>query len=192
MPSGGDWTLEMYASIFIKNSYNISIINNKFNRIDGNAIMLVGYNRYDNILFNTFEWLGQTCVALWGETEGIIVYDDSDISNNNNSTIYNVGWDGTKGLQPQFINVSYNYAHEIGIFEKQASFYFQAKSCHNYISNNIIFNGPRAGINFNDGFGGGSHVKSNLLFNLCKESGDHGLCLFVLFCFMCELYVILK
>merc|ERR1712079_996269 len=55
-----------------------------------------------------------------------------------------------------------------------SAFYFQAKSCQNEIKNNIFFNGPRAGINFNDGFGGGSQVESNLMFNLCRESGDHG------------------
>lgn len=32
----------------------------------------------------------------------------------------------------------------------------------------------RAGINFNDGFGGGNLIESNLLFNTCRESGDHG------------------
>jgi len=39
---------------------------------------------------------------------------------------------------------------------------------------NVVFNGPRAGINFNDGFGGGTNVTKNLIFNQCRESGDHG------------------
>merc|ERR1712125_156196 len=33
---------------------------------------------------------------------------------------------------------------------------------------------PRAAININDGFGGGTVIESNLLFNTCRESGDHG------------------
>ena len=32
----------------------------------------------------------------------------------------------------------------------------------------------RAGININDGFGGDSNITKNLLFNTCRESGDHG------------------
>ena len=40
------------------------------------------------------------------------------------------------------------------LFEKQSSFYFQAKSAQNLIQDNIFFHGPRAGMNFNDGFGG--------------------------------------
>merc|ERR1712025_750200 len=51
---------------------------------------------------------------------------------------------------------------------------YQAKSCQNVITGNIFYNGPRAGINFNDGFGGGSEMAYNLMFNTCRESGDHG------------------
>ena len=42
------------------------------------------------------------------------------------------------------------------------------------IQDNVVFNGPRAGINFNDGFGGGTNVTNNLIYNQCRESGDHG------------------
>jgi hypothetical protein len=42
------------------------------------------------------------------------------------------------------------------------------------ITGNMFFNGPRAGINFNDGFGGGNVISNNLLFNWCRESTDHG------------------
>jgi hypothetical protein len=36
-----------------------------------------------------------------------------------------------------------------------------------------MYNGPRAHVNFNDGFRGGAHL-DRLLFNSCRESGDHG------------------
>ncbi len=38
----------------------------------------------------------------------------------------------------------------------------------------MFFNGPRAGINFNDGFGGGDDLNANIVFSACRESGDHG------------------
>lgn len=31
-----------------------------------------------------------------------------------------------------------------------------------------MFNGPRAGINVNDGFGGGNQIEKNLLFNFVR------------------------
>ena len=42
------------------------------------------------------------------------------------------------------------------------------------VDGNIFINGPRAGINFNDGFGGGNAVTNNLFANQCRQSGDHG------------------
>ena len=39
---------------------------------------------------------------------------------------------------------------------------------------NVFFNGPRALINFNDGFGGNNTIRYNLLLNAVRESGDHG------------------
>lgn len=36
----------------------------------------------------------------------------------------------------------------------------------------IAYNGPRAGVNFDDGLGGGSVVTRNVLFNFCRESSD--------------------
>merc|ERR1712154_504187 len=85
-----------------------------------------------------------------------------------------MGYDGTDGNQPRGVQFIQNLVHEIGIWEKQSSMWFQAKSCSNVIDRNIFFNGPRAGINFNDGFGGNTTMKKNLLFNTCRESGDHG------------------
>lgn len=44
----------------------------------------------------------------------------------------------------------------------------------NLIKGNIFFNGPRAAVNFNDGFGGGTRLTENILFNTCRETSDHG------------------
>jgi hypothetical protein len=56
----------------------------------------------------------------------------------------------------------------------ESSFWNQAKTCQTFVKDNVLFNGPRAAINLNDGFGGGSSITSNLIFNQCRETGDHG------------------
>jgi hypothetical protein len=56
--------------------------------------------------------------------------------------------------------VTHNVVREVGLFEKQSSAFFQAKTAESYVAGNMFFNGPRAGINFNDGFGGGSVIDS--------------------------------
>ena len=47
-------------------------------------------------------------------------------------------------------------AAQVGMFELQSACWFQAKTAQTRIASNLFFNGPRSGINFNDGFGGGN------------------------------------
>lgn len=152
VPSGGDWALERMGMILLEGTEGVSISDCNFTRIDGNAIFLAAYNRGAVIARNSFEWLGQNAIASWGEA---------------------TEYDGTSGDQPRHTTVYGNIAHDLGLHQKQSSFYFQAVSCENSISDNIVFDIPRAAINFDDGFGGGNAVTGNLLFNTCQESSDH-------------------
>lgn len=45
------------------------------------------------------------------------------------------------------LQVTFNLVHEVGLFTKQNSFYFQSESFGNVIEGNIAYNGPRAGVN---------------------------------------------
>ena len=67
-----------------------------------------------------------------------------------------------------------NLVHEVPVFGKQVCAYVQSLACETELTGNIFFNGARAGINFNDGFGGDNAVKNNLLFNFVCEALDHG------------------
>ena len=168
MPSGGDWGLERIGAIYLDNTENIMIQNNLFTRLDGNGISINRYNRNVTIYKNELTLIGDSAITLWGDTLNITSPELNDTGDWVETTM---GPDGTNGNQPRMINILNNYVHELGISEKQSSFYFQAKSCSNYIYGNIFYNGPRAGINFNDGFGGNSTILKNLVFNTCRESG---------------------
>jgi hypothetical protein len=82
--------------------------------------------------------------------------------------------DGTDGERPYNTTVRGCVAREVGLYEKQSSFFVQAKTAGTHLVGNVFFNGPRAGINANDGFGGGDIIEQNLVFSACRESGDHG------------------
>ena len=105
---------------------------------------------YRSFTDNEFAWLGLSAMAGWGYTKEM---------------------DGTDGQQPRYTIIERNYVREIGIIEKQSSMWFQAKSCLNRLDSNVAFNQPRAAINLNDGFGGGTNITKNLLFNTCRETG---------------------
>ena len=162
LPSGGDWALARQGAITMEGSEYITIESNLFTRLDGNGISINGYNRYNLILSNDFEWIGESAMASWGYTSGL-----EDI-------LPGFGPDGRDGNQPRFMNITNNLVHEIGIWQKQSSMWFQAQTCQTTLKNNVFFNGPRAAVNVNDGFGGDNHMVGNLLMNTCRESGDHG------------------
>ena len=50
MPSGGDWGLQRSAAVFVQNAEDIQIRNCLFSRLDGNALMLSGYNRKNGFM----------------------------------------------------------------------------------------------------------------------------------------------
>jgi hypothetical protein len=168
VPSGGDWSLYRGGAIFVEGTEKLTLSDGLYKRLDGNAIMLSGYNRNVSILKNELVFIGDNAIASWGKTQE---------------------WDGRGGDQPRFTHIADNFVHEIAFFEKQSSFYFQAKTAQATVTNNIVFNIPRASvhmqsdvachfwvcilrqvtqtarvnliyraINFNDGFGGDNHI----------------------------------
>ena len=137
----------------MENVDRITIRDCVFRRLDGNAIFLSRKTENVKIQRSVFEWIGENAIATWGET---------------------MGWDATRRTQPQNTVVEYNVFRELGVFQKQSSAWAQSKATLTVLRYNIMFNMPRAAINFNDGMGGGDEVLHNLIFNTCRESGDHG------------------
>jgi hypothetical protein len=152
-PSGGDWSLHRGGTIFIEDSDFVVVKDCSFRRLDGNAIFLSRRTRNVTIVRNLFEWLGENAIAMWGETDG---------------------FNATARLFPMGTLIEENVMSELGIHQKQSSGVAHNKAAQTTIRNNVIFNVPRAAINFNDMVGGGDIVESNLIFNSCRESGDHG------------------
>ena len=161
VPSGGDWALERMGAIFIQGSSMVTINSSHLSVWDGNGVMLSGYNRNASIMWNEFAWMGGSAMAAWGITDEL---SDGGVH----------GYDGTDGNFPRYTFVFANIIREVGIWEKQSSAWFQAKSAQNFLVHNIVYNLARAGMNINDGFGGGTEIAGNLIFNTCRESSDHG------------------
>ena len=138
VPSGGDWALQRDAALFFEGTSGMSMRECTVTRVDGNAVMLSGFNRGAVIADNEFTWIGDSVIASWGHTKEVDGVE---------------GNDGTNGEQPRGTQIVRNLVHENGFFSKQASPYFQAKAAQTLLADNIFFNGPRAGVNINDGFG---------------------------------------
>jgi hypothetical protein len=145
-PSGGDWSLHRGGALFLENASNITVSNCTFSRLDGNAIFVSRRTRNILIEKSVFEWIGENAIATWGDT------DD---------------YDGTAEEFPMHTTIEMNVFRELGIYQKQSSAIGQCKAALTIIRDNIMFNMPRAAINFNDMVGGGDVVEGNVSI-LCQ------------------------
>ena len=153
VPSGGDWSIHRGGAVFVEGVDGFTMQKCRFDSPGGNALFLSNYIRNAVIKASEFRYTGDSAIAAVGSVDVI---------------------DGTSGNQPRGTKIVGNLAHEIGIYGKQTSAFMQALACQTEIVGNVFFNGPRAGINFNDGFGGGNRVENNLIFNMVRETNDHG------------------
>jgi hypothetical protein len=153
VPSGGDWALFRGGAVHVENTEGTTIRECTFERLDGTGIFIGGRNRDVSVLNSSFAWLGDSAIALWGDSEQ---------------------WDATAAMYPRDTVIDGNVFRELGIHEKQSSAVFIAKAARTLVRRNVMFNLPRAAININDGAMGGHIVERNVLFHTCRESGDHG------------------
>ena len=153
VPSGGDWSIHRGGTVFVEGVDGITLQQCLFDSPGGNGLFLSNFVRNAVIERNEFQYTGDSAIAALGSTELI---------------------DGTSGNQPRGTKIINNLMHEIGIYGKQSSAYFQSLTCQTVFDGNILFNGPRDGLNFDDNFGGDNVLKNNLAFNMVRETADCG------------------
>ena len=121
-------------------------------------------------------------MSLSGRVQDSIIAD-GDFLKIGDSGIVSVGrlpldapYDGTdpRAAFPENITIERCHFGQFGVFGKQTSALFIAVSKGIRFNDNYLHDGPRAGININDGFGGDHVLARNVIFNQLLESGDHG------------------
>jgi hypothetical protein len=120
----------------------------------------------------TFAQLGGNALALSGKVHNSVVAD-CDFLKTGDSGVVSVGTlpdrtpnDGSDSDTIPF-NVTIERCHfgQTGVFGKQTSALFIAVSKRISFLNNVLYDGPRAGVNINDGYGGGHLIQGNVIFN---------------------------
>ena len=86
-----------------------------------NIVHLLGNLMYWFFYHNEFSFIGDSAMASWGDTSALL---------NENGTMtvpggYKVGPDGRGGEQPRGSIIEGNICHEIGLWQKQSSLWFQ-------------------------------------------------------------------
>ena len=151
--SGGDWSLHRGGAVFLENATDVTVSDCLLDAPEGNGIVLNGYSER-------------------------VTVEDSEVRSSGDSSIVMVGiaryMDGRAKSYPVNNTIARNHLHDWGVWGKQTSAYFGGIAREITVVGNVIYNGPRAGINQNDGFGGGHIFAQNLIFNTVLDTGDHG------------------
>jgi hypothetical protein len=92
--SGGDWALQRSAALFFEGTANSTLEGCELVRLDGNAVMLSGFNQHANLTGNTFLSTGASAIALWGFSNGSHALQPE-----------HTGPDGTDGNFPRWTTV---------------------------------------------------------------------------------------
>ena len=151
--SGGDWSLHRGAAVFFENATDSTLSGCLLDHPEGNGIILNGYTERLAITRNEVASSGDSSVLAVGVARFM---------------------DGRSNSHPRNNTISHNHLHHWGVWGKQSSAYFGGIAREQHVLHNVIHDGPRAGINQNDGFAGGHEFAYNLVLNTVLDTGDHG------------------
>lgn len=147
VPSAGDWSVHRGGAVYIEGVENVTIASNLFDQVGGNGVAISRYARDVVVQDNEFHRIGDSGVLCLGDLK----YETAE------------PWKHLDGNYPVRTVVKGNLMTEIGIFTKQVAGYFQALAVNSSVTGNIILNGPRSGVNFNDAAFGGNLIENNLM-----------------------------
>jgi len=128
-PSGGDWGIRRAGLFHLEGTARVNISGSTFYRTDANSVMIAAWNRNVSVVDCEFAFIGMSAVVTFGRT----LQDD-----------------GTSGEQPFGTLLAYNKVHEMGAFQLQSSAWFTSRATLTRAEGLVVFNIPRAAINFND------------------------------------------
>ncbi|MEQ9287931.1 MAG: PDZ domain-containing protein [Cyclobacteriaceae bacterium] len=168
-----DWTIYRGGAVFIEGARNVTIKDCEFTNLGGNVIMVSKYNRGVEVSGNHIHDCGATAVSFIGDPSAVrspsfqygefVPVDEMDTVKGPANNLYPAG-----------CLVDNNLIYRIGRIEKQTAGVQLSMAMDITVSNNSIYDVPRAGINVSEGTWGGHIIEFNDVFNTVLESGDHG------------------
>lgn len=68
IPSGGDWSLQRTAAVFLEGTEGVALESCRFKYLGGIAYQVSGYNRNASVTDSEFAYLGGSAMTSWGYT----------------------------------------------------------------------------------------------------------------------------
>ncbi len=180
-----DWCVVRSGALFIQDAEDVVFENGTIRNIGGNAVFLSGHSKGVKIDNNEIINIGSSGVlaagfpdscreaSFWNYTAPL--EPETDEKYVHKTTID----DKTPGPKaehyPREAVISNNHIQNVGIWEKQSSHVALSVAYEIQIVHNTLHEGPRAGVNVGDGTFGGHEIAYNDIFDVQKETDDHGM-----------------
>ena len=168
-----DWTIYRGGAVFVEGAENVRIKDCEFVNLGGNAIFVSKYNRNISIEGNHIHECGASAISFVGDPDAVrspsfqygqfVPFEEMDTIRGPKNNLY-----------PAQSKVDNNLIYRIGRLEKQTAGVQISMAMDITVSNNSIYDIPRAGINVSEGTWGGHIVEYNDVFNTVLETSDHG------------------
>ena len=179
----GDWCVVRSSAIFISNAEKITVQNCHIRNIGGNAVFVSEHCKNVLIDANTIENIGSSGVIFAGHPDSCrepSFYSEKPAPEADPYYVHKTTIEDTEAgpqneYYPRECTVSNNHIKNVGIWEKQSSHVAVSVSYKINVLHNTINTGPRAGININDGTFGGHEIAYNDVFDVQRETHDHGM-----------------
>ncbi|SNY94852.1 PDZ domain-containing protein [Flagellimonas pacifica] len=168
-----DWTIYRGGAVFIQDSENVTIKDCEFSNLGGNVLFVSNYNQQTHLIGNHIHDCGASGISFVGNPSAVrspafqyrefVPFNELDTVKGPANNSY-----PKEGL------VDNNLIYRTGRLEKQTAGVQISMAMNITVSNNSIYDVPRAGINISEGTWGGHLISYNDVFNTVLESGDHG------------------
>ena len=168
-----DWTIYRGAAVVCNGAVNCSLKNCTLTNLGGNAVFFNNFNRNCEVSGCQISDIGASAICFVGDPSAV-----RSPSFEYHQYVALASLDRTPGPltnnYPAECRVYNNLMFNLGRVEKQSAG-VELSMCQSItVSQNTIYDVPRAGINVSEGTWGGHVIEYNDVFNTVKESGDHG------------------
>ena len=178
-----DWCVVRKGALFVQDAENIRFEDGVIRNIGGNGVFVSGHAK--DIVVNNNEILniGSSGILVAGKPDscrepsfwGHDPMPEVDPYYVHKTSVDDITPGPAKEHYPEDVVISNNHIQGVGVFEKQSS-QVAISVAHNVsVVHNTIHEGPRAGINVGDGTFGGHEIAYNDVFDVQRETDDHGM-----------------
>ena len=180
-----DWCVVRSGALFIQDAEDVAFQNGTIQNIGGNAVFLSGHSKGVTIDNNEIINIGSSGIlaagfpdscreaSFWGYTAPLD--PETDEKYVHKTTIEDTASGPQAEHYPREAVISNNHIQNVGIWEKQSSHVALSVAYQVHILHNTMHEGPRAGVNVGDGTFGGHEIAYNDIFDVQKETDDHGM-----------------